>query len=69
MYTYFYPPNLNEIDDITVNNYDNIQLHTISEICNLVQKWTMFWAYKIIGWGRPNSKQIGEMELSANIIS
>ena len=24
-YTYFYSPNLNEIDDITINNYDKIQ--------------------------------------------
>ena len=23
-YRYFYPPNLNEIDDITINNYDEI---------------------------------------------
>ena len=26
-YTYFYSPNLNEKDDITINNYDKIQLH------------------------------------------
>ena len=39
MYTYFYSPSLNEIDDITNNNYDNIQLHDI-EICDLVQKLT-----------------------------
>ena len=35
-YTYFYSPNLNEIDDITINNCS----HTISEICNFVQKLT-----------------------------
>ena len=29
MYTYFYSSNLNEIDGITVNNYDNIKLHDI----------------------------------------
>ena len=28
-YTYFYSPNLNEIDDITINSYDKIQLHDI----------------------------------------
>ena len=28
-YTYFYSPSLNEIDDITINNYDKIQLHDI----------------------------------------
>ena len=28
-YTYLYSPNLNEIDDITINNYDKIQLHDI----------------------------------------
>ena len=47
-YTYFYSPNLNEIDNITINNFDKIQLHDI-EICNLVQKLYMFWAYKIDG--------------------
>ena len=31
-YTYFYSPDLNEIDDITVNNYDNIQLHDIGNL-------------------------------------
>ena len=31
-YTYFYSSNLNEIDDITVNNYDNIQLHDIGNL-------------------------------------
>ena len=30
-YTYFYSPNLNEID-ITINNYDKIQLHDIGHI-------------------------------------
>ena len=28
-YTNLYSPNLNEIDDITINNYDKIQLHDI----------------------------------------
>ena len=31
-YTYFYSPNLNEIRDITVNNYDSIQLHDIGNL-------------------------------------
>ena len=31
-YTYFYSPNLNEIDDITINNYDKIQLHDIGNL-------------------------------------
>ena len=31
-YTYFYSPNLNEIDDITINNYDKIQLHDIRNL-------------------------------------
>ena len=31
-YTYFYSPNLNEIDDITINNYDKIQLHYIGNL-------------------------------------
>ena len=31
-YTYFYSPNLNEIDDITINNYDKIQLHDIGNV-------------------------------------
>ena len=31
-YTYFYSPNLNEIDAITINNYDNIQLHDIRNL-------------------------------------
>ena len=31
-YTYFYSPNLNEIDDITMNNYDKIQLHDIRNL-------------------------------------
>ena len=31
-YTYFYSPNLNEIDDISINNYDNIQLHDIGNL-------------------------------------
>ena len=31
-YTYFYSPNLNEIDDITMNNYDKIQLHDIENL-------------------------------------
>ena len=31
-YTYFYYPNLNEIDDITINNYDKIQLHDIENL-------------------------------------
>ena len=30
--TYFYTPNLNEIDDITINNYDKIQLHDIRNL-------------------------------------
>ena len=34
-YIYFHSSNLNETDAITVNIYDNIQLH---DICNLVQK-------------------------------
>ena len=45
-YTYFYSPNLNEIDDITINNCS----HTISEICNLVQKLTYicFWPIRLM---------------------
>ena len=31
-YTYFYSPNLNEIDDITINNYDKIQLRDIENL-------------------------------------
>ena len=31
-YTYFYSPYLNEIDDITINNYDKIQLHDIENM-------------------------------------
>ena len=31
-YTYFYSPNSNEIDDITINNYDKIQLHDIGKL-------------------------------------
>ena len=31
-YTYFYFPNLNEIDDITINNYNKIQLHYIGNL-------------------------------------
>ena len=31
-YIYFYSPNLNEIDDITINNYDKIQLHDIGNL-------------------------------------
>ena len=31
-YRYFYSPNLNEIDDITINNYDKIQLHDIGNM-------------------------------------
>ena len=31
-YTSFYSPNLNEIDDITINNYDKIQLHDIRNL-------------------------------------
>ena len=31
-YTYFYSTNLNEIDDITVYNYDKIQLHHIRNL-------------------------------------
>ena len=31
-YTYFYSPNLNEIDDITINYYDKIQLHDIGNL-------------------------------------
>ena len=31
-YTYFYSPNLNEIDDITINNYDKIQLQDIRNL-------------------------------------
>ena len=31
-YTYLYSPNLNEIDDITINNYDKIQLHDIGNL-------------------------------------
>ena len=30
--TYIYSPNLNEIDDITINNYDKIQLHYIGNL-------------------------------------
>ena len=32
MYTHFYSPDLNEMNDITVNNYDNIQLHDIGNL-------------------------------------
>ena len=31
-YTYFYSPNLNEIDNITINNFDKIQLHDIGNL-------------------------------------
>ena len=31
-YTYFYSPSLNEIDDITINNYAKIQLHDIGNL-------------------------------------
>ena len=31
-YTYLYSPKLNEIDDITINNYDKIQLHDIGNL-------------------------------------
>ena len=31
-YTYFYSPNLNKIDVITINNYDKIQLHDIGNL-------------------------------------
>ena len=31
-YTYFYSPNVNEIDDITFNNYDKILLHDIGNL-------------------------------------
>ena len=31
-YTYLYSPNLNEIDDITINNYDKVQLHDIGNL-------------------------------------
>ena len=31
-YTYLYSPNLNEKDDITINNYDKIQLHEIGNL-------------------------------------
>ena len=31
-YTYVYSPSLNEIDDITINNYDKIQLHDIRNL-------------------------------------
>ena len=31
-YTYLYSPNLNAIDDITVNNYDKIQLHDFGNL-------------------------------------
>ena len=31
-YTYFYSPNLIETDDITINNYDKIQLHDIGNL-------------------------------------
>ena len=31
-YTYFYSPNLNKIDDITINNYGKIQLHDIRNL-------------------------------------
>ena len=31
-YTYFYSPNLNEIDDITINNSDKIQLRDIGNL-------------------------------------
>ena len=31
-YTYFYSPRLNGIDDITINNYDKIQLHDIGNL-------------------------------------
>ena len=45
-YTYFYSPNLNEIDDITINNCS----HTISEIFNLVEKLTYicFWPIRLM---------------------
>ena len=32
IYTYLYSPNLNEIYDITINNYDKIQLHDIGNL-------------------------------------
>ena len=31
-YTYFYSPNLNEIDDITIDDYYKIQLHDIGNL-------------------------------------
>ena len=31
-YPYLYSPSLNEIDDITINNYDKIQLHDIGNL-------------------------------------
>ena len=31
-YTYLYSSNLNEIDDITINDYDKIQLHDIGNL-------------------------------------
>ena len=31
-YTNLYSPNLNEIDDITINNYDKIQLYDIGNL-------------------------------------
>ena len=31
-YTYLYSPNLNKIYDITINNYDKIQLHDIGNL-------------------------------------
>ena len=31
-YTYLYSPNLNEIDDNNINNYDKIQLHDIRNL-------------------------------------
>ena len=31
-YTYFYSPNLNEISDIIINNYDKIQFHDIGNL-------------------------------------
>ena len=44
-YTYFYSPHLNEIDDITINNYDKIQLHDIGNLLLGAEvDLYMFWA-------------------------
>ena len=49
-YTYLYSPNLNEIYDITINNYDKIQLHDIGNLkFGAEVDFYMFWPYTIDG--------------------